>query len=205
MSPRVSDAVAAETRSGIIEAAVRQASMEGLESVTIGRLAGQLNMSKAGVIGPFGTKEEMQLAALEEAILMFTADVWTPVEKIEPGMPRLEAVCESWLDHLMGDTFPGGCFLTQSATEFDGRPGPVRDRVANYSSLWEKVLARDARIAVNKGDLPVGTDPSQVAFEIGSIAQGVNQAKQLRRRTDARKRGRLAIRRILSPDRHHSP
>lgn len=176
---------------------MNQASIEGLESVTIGRLAGQLNMSKAGVIGPFGTKEQIQLAALEEAIAMFTADVWTPVENVEPGMPRLRATCESWLDHLIGDTFPGGCFLTQSATEFDGRPGPVRDRVAEYSALWERVLARDVKIAVKAGDLPAGTDPDQVAFEIGSIAQGVNQARQLRHQKNAKKRGQAAIQRIL--------
>ena len=131
--------------------------------MTIGRLAGRLEMSKAGVIGPFGSKEQIQLAAFEAAKEVFRDEVWEPAAGAEPGLPRLEAICEAWLAHLCGDAFPGGCFLTQAAAEFDGRPGAVRDAVESTSRLWEGVLARDAAIAVEHGDLPAGTDPDQVA------------------------------------------
>lgn len=200
MSPRASASAAAETRSGIVEAAVDQASVEGLESVTIGRLAGKLEMSKAGVIGPFGSKERLQLATLEAAIDRFRHDVWEPVEGEEPGLKRLEAICDAWLKHLTGNTFPGGCFLTQTAAEFDGREGPVRDRIADYSRLWEKVLAKETRTAVENGELPKGTDPGQVAFELNALAQGTNQAIQLRGEAGARDRGRRAMRRAIGLD-----
>lgn len=200
MSPRASASAAAETRSGIVEAAVNQASVEGLESVTIGRLAGKLEMSKAGVIGPFGSKENLQLATLDAAIGRFRRDVWEPVEDLEPGLTRLEAVCEAWLKHLTGKTFPGGCFLTQTAAEFDGREGPVRDKIADYSRLWEKVLAKEVRTAVANGELPGDTDPGQVAFELNALAQGTNQAIQLRGESDARKRGRRAMNRAIGID-----
>ena len=200
MSPRASASAAAETRSGIVEAAVNQASVEGLESVTIGRLAGRLEMSKAGVIGPFGSKENLQLATLDAAIGRFRRDVWEPVEDLEPGLTRLEAVCEAWLKHLTGKTFPGGCFLTQTAAEFDGREGPVRDKIADYSRLWEKVLAKEVRTAVADGELPGDTDPGQVAFELNALAQGTNQAIQLRGESDARKRGRRAMNRAIGID-----
>lgn len=197
MSPRASASAAAETRTGIIDAAVRQASLEGLESVTIGRLAGSLEMSKAGVIGPFGTKRQIQLAALESAIEIFRRKVWEPSSKAETGLPRLMAITDAWLEYLTGEVFPGGCFLTQAAAEFDGRPGEVRDAVDRTLRLWEGVLEHEVEVAVGKGELPENTDPAQVAFEIHAIAQGVNQARQLRSDPKARDRGAAAFRRIL--------
>jgi len=197
MSPRASASAAAETRTGIIDAAVKQASMEGLESLTIGRLAGQLEMSKAGVIGPFGTKEQIQLAALDSAIEIFRLRVWKPASQADSGLPRLRAITEAWLDYLTGDIFPGGCFLTQAAAEFDGRPGELRNAIDRTLRLWEGVLEHEAEVGVEKGELPEGTDPGQVAFEIHAIAQGVNQARQLRSDPNARDRGEAAFGRIL--------
>jgi len=176
---------------------VATASREGLEAVTIGRLAEQLDMSKAGVIGPFGSKEELQLETFRAAVAMFTRDVWDPASVAEPGLPRLEAICDSWINHLSGTTFPGGCFLTQAAAEFDGRPGRVRTEVEDVSRFWERVLAAEAKTAVKNGDLPADTDPRQIAFELDAIAQGTNQAIQLRGEKDAAKRGRRAMRRVL--------
>jgi len=200
MSPRSSASAAAATRAGIVDATVAHAALEGLESVTIGRLAERLDMSKAGVIGPFGTKEQLQLAALESAIAIFRRAVWEPAADAEQGLARLEAIAEAWLSYLAHDVFPGGCFLTQAAAEFDGRTGPVRAAIEQTSRLWEKVLRREAEIAVQRGEIPQGTDPSQIAFELGAIAQGVNQARQLRGEPDAAERGRLAMRRVVRLD-----
>ncbi|MGK2931202.1 MAG: TetR/AcrR family transcriptional regulator [Solirubrobacterales bacterium] len=197
MSPRASATAAAVTREGIVKASVATASREGLEAVTIGRLAQRLDMSKAGVIGPFGSKEELQLETFRAAVAMFTRDVWDPASGAEPGLPRLRAICDCWIDHLAGDTFPGGCFLTQAAAEFDGRPGRVRTEVEDASRLWERVLAAEAWTAVKNGDLPEDTDPGQVAFELDAIAQGTNQALQLRGEKNAADRGRRAMYRVL--------
>lgn len=200
MSPRSSATAAARTRAEILDAAVGHASLEGLEAITIGRLADRLEMSKAGVIGPFGTKEKLQLATLESAFAVFRREVWDPVTKAESGLARLEVLTESWLSYLSRDVFPGGCFLTQAAAEFDGREGPVRTAIEQTSRLWEGVLRREAVVAIERGELPAGTDPAQVAFELGAIAQGVNQARQLRREEEAFDRGRRAMRRALGLD-----
>ena len=97
-----------------------------------------------------------------------------------PGLERLTAICDAWLAHLGGGSFPGGCFITAAAAEFDGRPGPVRDAVNSTLTLWLRVLAREARTAVRERRAAPGTDPRQVAFELNSIAMGVNQGLQLR-------------------------
>src|SRR3954462_4353988 len=121
--PRRSNAEAAQTRASIIDRAVRTASIEGLEGVTIGRLADDLGMSKAGVIGHFGNKTDLQRAALQEARRIFTAEVWTPAEAKPDGLPRLRAVCDAWIGHITHSPFPGGCFMCTAATEWDSREG----------------------------------------------------------------------------------
>lgn len=197
MSPRRSAAEAAETREAIVSRAVAVASTDGLEGLTIGRLAGDLSMSKAGVIGHFGSKERLQLAALEEAIAIFTRTVWEPLARRPPGRARLLAISDAWVAHLESGIFPGGCFLTAASTEFDGRRGPVRDRVAEALGLWRAVIEHDVRVAVKAGELPDGTDPAQVWFEWNALAMGLNQALQLFADDGAPARARRAMRRAV--------
>src|SRR3954471_24192764 len=115
--PRRSNAEAARTRAAIIDRAVQTASVEGLEGVTIGRLADDLGMSKAGVIGQFGTKTQLQRGALDSARERFTRDVLGPAEGMERGLERLLTICDSWVAHVSLPAFPGGCFFTAASCE----------------------------------------------------------------------------------------
>jgi AcrR family transcriptional regulator len=198
MTPRRSAAEAADTRAAIVERAVELSSTDGLEGLTIGRLAGELRMSKSGVIGHFGSKEALQLAALDAAVARFTRDVWEPVADEPEGLPRLRAIVERWLAHLGAPAFPGGCYLTAAACEFDGRDGPVREAVDRALRRWLRVLEREAGAAVEAGDLPPDTDPAQVAFELNALASGANQELQLRRAPEAMERARRAMLRVLT-------
>jgi AcrR family transcriptional regulator len=197
MSPRRSAAAAAATRDAIVGETVAQASLEGLESVTIGKLAESLSMSKAGVIGHFGNREGLQLAALEAVFESFRHEVWEPAAGAEPGVARLTAIADSWLAYLERGVFPGGCMLTAAAAEFDGRTGPVRDAIEGALSLWLSVLEGEARAAIKRGELPPDSDPAQIAFELNAAAMAVNQALQLRADADAVERGRRAMRRAI--------
>ena len=188
--PRRSAAEALKTRESIVTHAVDVASLEGLEGLTIGRLAGELDMSKAGVIGHFGTKEALQVAALEQAVEIFRREVWDRAEGEEPGLPRLRAIAEAWIGYLERDVFPGGCFLTAASTEWDGREGPVRDVIAGSLDLWRRVLAHEARTAGFD-------DPDQIAFELSGVAVALNQALQLFGDRAAPERARRAAERIL--------
>lgn len=195
MSPRNSAKDALATRDAILVEAVDRASIEGLEGITIGNLASALRMSKAGVIGKFGSKEELQLATLESAVARFTQAVWEPASRKPEGIERLRAIARSWISYLEGDVFPGGCFLTAASTEFDGRPGRVRDEVRATVVLWHRVLAREAKLAIAAGELE--GDPAQIAFEMNGVAMAVNQALQLGHDKSAARRGRTAMKRIL--------
>jgi AcrR family transcriptional regulator len=196
--PRSSVAEANRTREAIVDRAVAVASKEGLEGLTIGRLAGDLDMSKAGLIGHFGSKERLQLAALEAAIEIFRREVWEPAEKHRPGIRRLQALCDAWVSYIERRVFPGGCFFAAAATEFDDRDGPVRDELAAEASRWRRVLKREIRTAVEDGDLPEGTDAEQLAMELNGVMLVFNHDVRLLRDPKAADRARRAMRRILS-------
>jgi AcrR family transcriptional regulator len=181
-----------------VDRAVSVASVEGLEGLTIGRLATDLDMSKAGLIRHFGSKQELQRVAFEEATARFREVVWEKAEAAAPGLPRLLAIAKAWSAYIDKPIFPGGCFLAATSSEFDGRPGPVHDLVAETSTRWLKTLARDARVAVEAGDLPPATDPAQVAYELNALAMGANHARQLHGDRRAGSRCLQAMKRVLA-------
>ena len=199
MSPRNSAEGAAVTRESIVSLAVERGSIDGLEGITIGTLASELGMSKAGVVGRFGSKEALQLAAVAEAVEIYRREIWDRASSSPPGIARLRTIASEWISYLERDVFPGGCFMTAAAAEFDGRPGAVHDAIDDALGLWDRVLRNEAAIALADGELPAGTDPAQVAFEMNAIAMGVNQARQLRADRQAGRRGREAFARLLGP------
>ena len=199
MSPRHSAEDAQRTRTAIVEFGTQQASIEGLEGLTIGRLASSLGLSKAGVIGPFGSKETLQLEVLEEAVRIFIRRVWKPVAKLPPGRSRLLAISEHWIDYLADCPLPGGCFITTASTEWDARDGPLRDAVAQAQGRWLDTLRADAEVAIRAGELPGDTHPAEVAFELNGIAMSLNQAIQLFRDDTAPDRARRSVARVLAP------
>lgn len=168
-----------DTRQTILRRAADMASVEGLEGLTVGNLAAALGMSKAGVMGHFGSKLELQLATLAYAAEVFRTEVWLPVEHVSEGMPRLLAICRTWMSYAGRPAFPGGCFLTSASYEFDNRPGEVHDALAGHLRRWHDRLTGEIRIAVASGDLPTGIDPEQVSYTLEAIAARVSPAFEL--------------------------
>src|SRR3954469_8968135 len=198
---RRSVADAARTRAAILDRSVALASVEGLEGLTLGRLAADLQMSKAGVLGHFGTKEDLQLAALGAARAVYRREVWERAASATPGRARLLTIADAWLSYLARDVFPGGCFVAAASCEFDDRPGRVRDAVVAMHREWLGVLAREASIAIKNGELPRATDPEDVAFGLNAIAMGVNQSRRLLGDAAAPERGWRAMRALLGAPR----
>jgi AcrR family transcriptional regulator len=177
-------------RDAILERAVEVASEEGLEGLTIGRLSSELGLSKSGLFGHFGSKEELQLAAVDAASAIFLREVIEPALSEPEGPPRLRAYCDRWVGYLERKVFSGGCFFAAASTEFDGRPGPVRDRLRDGQRAWLAELAKQAKLAgVN--------DPDQLVFEVYSLVVGANVSDQLFEDERAFAHARTAIERLL--------
>jgi AcrR family transcriptional regulator len=182
------------TRRAILTAAVNIASVEGLEGLTIGRLASHLDMSKSGLFAHFGSKEELQISTVRAAAAIFVHRVIRPAEeRHEPGIARLRAVLDMWLDYMERGTFAGGCFFANATIEMDGRPGPVRDAIATQMTSWAGLLAGYTREAMERGELAPDTDPEQLAFELDALGTAVNSGWQLHEDAAVFDRGRRAI------------
>jgi AcrR family transcriptional regulator len=158
----------AGTRTTILSRALDIASVDGLEGLTIGRLAGELEMSKSGVFAHFGSKQELQLATVGAAAKRFWEAVIEPALKVPDGAPRLRAMADAYLAHLEDDDYyPGGCFWAATSVEYDDRPGPVREAVAGALDAWLGELERQSRIAGSP-------DSGRFAFELYSVVMGAN-------------------------------
>jgi AcrR family transcriptional regulator len=199
VSPRATAADAARTRAAILDRAVLRASVEGFEAVSIGTLATDLGMSKAGVIGPFGTKTELQLATLDRGAELFRREVWDPAAELPAGRVRLRAVIARWHAYLALCPLPGGCLMTTAMVEWDTRPGPVRDAVAAFQRRWLRTLAADGDVAIRAGELPAEPGPEQLAFELNGISLSLNLALRLWEDPAASDRARAAAERLLGP------
>ena len=181
------------TRRAILESAVHIASAEGLEGLTIGRLATDLSMSKSGLFAHFGSKEELQVATVEAARAIFIHEVIKPAFDAPEGLPRLWKLCDIWLSYVQKGVFRGGCFFAAVAAEFDSRPGPVRDRIADIMKEWLTALSNTILEAQNVGHLDKNIDATQLAFEFNSLELGANWSFQLYGDPKAFERAREAI------------
>jgi AcrR family transcriptional regulator len=200
MSPaRRKRAPGERSRSRIVARAAQLATVQGLEGLSIGRLAVATGLAKSSVYALFGSKEELQLATINAARDSFITEVVTPaVEATEPGRERLLALCEGYLSYVERRVFPGGCFFVAASAEVGGRPGRVHDEVARIQRQWRDLLEGQARTAAENGELPGGTDPGQLAFELGVILAGTNIVSVLHNDFVVVDRARSAIRSRLS-------
>ena len=183
------------TRESILDTAVQLATVEGLDGITIGRLANELGMSKSGLFAHFGSKEELQLATIDKAREIFVETVITPAREADRGLPRLEALMDNWLGYMRREVFTGGCFFDAVRGEYNSRPaGPVRDAVWKDFADWSQILVNRVMSAQAQGHLDPQADPRQVAYELDALGGAANTRFQLDRDEAWFDRARTAIR-----------
>ena len=162
----------AATRAAILDRGVDLASAEGLEALSIGRLASDLGMSKSGLFAHFGSKQDLQLAIVDAAAMRFREAVIEPVKEAPDGAPRLRAMASAYISHLQSNGYSGGCFWAATSAEYDDRPGPVRDAIAGALDAWLAELERQARLAGV-------AEPERLAFELYALVMGANSRYRL--------------------------
>jgi AcrR family transcriptional regulator len=186
------------TRAAIIDAGIAMAQEAGLESLTIGTVADKVGLSKSGVFSRIGSREELQIAVLQEYGRRMTEKALVPALRAPRGLPRLQAIFNGWLDWVRDERVGSSCLFVSGAVEYDDRPGPVRDAVLAGLAEWRRQLGRTVRQAIDEGHLRPDTDPEQVAFELVSIILGVHNDIRLFHDQRAFTRGRTAFERLLS-------
>jgi AcrR family transcriptional regulator len=190
------------TRAAILEAGFRIVSREGLEGLTIGTLAQATGLSKSGLFAHFGSREDLLLAVLARGQEEFVRVVVNPALAKPRGLPRLKALFANWIDWTESADLPGGCPMIGGATEFDDKPGPVRDALAAGQRAWIETLNRAIRQAIEQGQLAPGTDAEQISFEMFGLALVVHHHRRLLGSERARARALQALDALIE---RHTP
>ena len=191
-----------QTRTAVLEAAVALASVDGLEAMSLARLADAAGVSKSGLFAHWPDKEILQLAVIEQAVRQWMEEVVRPALSAPRGIRRLWALHERRLAFYAAGTLPGRCFFVATEAEFDDRPGPVRDALAAAIGDWYRLIRTVAAQAVELGELRADTDISQLAFEIqalGEAAVTTSRLLQTEQGTAFSRRAVLSRLRALSP------
>jgi AcrR family transcriptional regulator len=192
-----------KTRQDILRTSIDIASAEGLEGLSIGRLASELKMSKSGLFAHFGSKEELQLATLETASRMFVSEVVRPTEKIDHGLPRLIALVDAWIRSVDNTCNRGGCFFYAVSAEMDDRPGRVRDLISRLTRDWIETLTKEMKLAIRLGELERSCDAELVIFQLHGFVQEGNWLRRLHKNSQAFQMTRESVYRTL--DQHATP
>lgn len=188
----------ARTHEAILEASAKLASVEGINGLTIGRLAEELGVSKSGLFAHFGSKEALQLETIEAAQAIFDREVMQPAYAAPAGRPRLEALFAAFFSYLERDVFPGGCFFAGLLADEDARSGPVHEVTERIEREWLDDMARLVREAQELGHLRKDVDAEQLAFELDAFLELANYHFVLFRDLAVLERGRVAVAERLS-------
>ena len=182
------------TRRLVLRRTVDIASVEGLDALSLGRIATELDLSKSGVFALFGSKQELQLATVREAARIVADQVVRPAAATPPGVGRVWRLCDLWLTYSQGRVFPGGCFFYEVIAEFDARSGPVHDAVLTAQRDWMSQVEGTITGACAVGELRTGTDVAQLAFELVALMETANVISVLHGDTEtAYRRARTAV------------
>lgn len=185
------------SRSAVMRLAVDIASVEGLEGLSIGTLATGAKLSKSGVVALFGSKEQLQLAAIEAAREIFITAIIAPALAVKGGRARLDALLEGWIQYSENRIFAGGCFFAAAMAEVGSRPGVLRDAVADHMEAWADTLHRVITRAVDHGELEPVAEIDQLVFEIRALLDGANTDSLLTGSSEPYARVRVALKRLL--------
>ena len=184
-----------QTRAAILDAALDLASRDGLEGLTIGLIAERMQMSKSGVFAHFGSREDLQIAVVQEYHRRFEEEVFLPSLKQPRGLPRLSAMYAGWVKRHTRE-IDSGCMYISGAVEYDDRPGPIRDELLSMVMAWQKALLRAARQAIREGHLLDDTDAEQLVFEMRAMVLALHHDARFigdRRAVDRIERGYLRL------------
>jgi AcrR family transcriptional regulator len=180
------------SRNAILNEAAHLATVEGIEGLSISRLADAVGMSKSGLFAHFGSKEELQLATIETATATFNELVVDPALAAPTGLERLEQLTANFL-YYVDKVYPGGCFFASVSAEMDTRPGAVRDRTVELQDYWHKLLEQAVRDAQAEGDISLTEEAEQLAFELNSFLYLANSEFVVTGTRIPLERGRRAI------------
>ena len=185
-----------QTKAVIVDAALALAAQIGLEGLSIGAVAELTKMSKSGVFAHFGSREELQISVVREYHARFEQEVFFPALEAPRGLPRLRAMFANWMKRTSAE-IDSGCIYISGASEFDDRPGPVRDALVESVSIWQAAVLRAIVQAKSEGHLRADADERQLAFEIHGLILALHYEARFLKNPDSITRANAGFENIL--------
>ena len=186
-----------QTHQAILDRAVKLASIEGVNQITLGRLAHATGVSKSGVYAHFKSKERLQMEIIQAAAEIYEREVIQPGLQAEDGLPRLINLYEAFMSYVEREVFPGGCFFAGLISEFDAQSGPVHEAVIAGHREWEGLVVSLIQDAQQRGEIDSGVDPAFLAFQLDAVKDHANFLYTLYRSPELLQRGRQSIRHLI--------
>ena len=186
-----------QTKAAILDVAVVLASLDGLEGLTIARIAERMSMSKSGVFAHFGSREDLQIEVVCEYHRRFEEEVFMPAIREERGLPRLLKLFGNWIVRVTQE-IDSGCIYISGAVEYDERDGPVRDQLVQSVKAWMTALVKATQHSVELGQLRKDTDPKQLVFEMHGLILALHHDARFLKQRGAVERARKGFDRLIS-------
>ena len=180
-----------KTKQIILQHAAARASILGLNGLSIGQLAQELNMSKSGLFGHFSSKKTLQIEVLETIAEQFRNEVIRPALKKPRGPERLRALFDNWLRWAATTNAErNGCPFFAASTELDDREGAVREKLVVILQQWLEVLETTLRLGQESEVFGQNLDTRARAQELYGLMLGFHSFFRLFKDTEAEARAR---------------
>ena len=162
------------TREAIVREAVSLATLHGLEGLSIGDLAGALDMSKSGVYAHFGSKQDLQLATVDEAGRIFQAEVIEPALAAAPGLDQLDRAVRRLLRPPRAAHAPRRLLLRRGRAGDGHPPGSGQGADRRVPERLTALIRQFVVTALERRELPTDEDPDALTFELNGIILAAN-------------------------------
>jgi AcrR family transcriptional regulator len=161
----------------IVDGAMRMVASEGLEALSIGRLAKALHMSKSGLFVHFGSKEKLQAAVVERAGDIFAGHVLEPADAVKAGIERVWALCDYWLEFVENRVLPGGYFFTGAFFVSAQQHSFLARRIRDVVEEWVTALRKAVDEARHRFELRIDANAKRTAFELNGLLLGAQWSR----------------------------
>ncbi|MBX7229616.1 MAG: TetR/AcrR family transcriptional regulator [Burkholderiaceae bacterium] len=186
-----------QTKAAIVDVAVALASLDGLEGLTIARIAERMSMSKSGVFAHFGSREDLQIEVVREYHRRFEEEVFMPAIREKRGLPRLLRLFDNWVMRVTQE-IDSGCIYISGAVEYDEREGPVREQLVESVKTWLNALLKAVQQSVELRQLRSDTEPKQLVFEMHGLILALHHDARFLKQRAAVERAKKGFERLIA-------
>lgn len=144
---------------------------DGYGGSTLDRVAAELGVTKPTLCRTLGEKEAIFAAALEEYHRAYIAPAEAHLEQAATLREALTGVFAVFVERILNEDLPAGCFLGDSAMVGGFGTGRIADTIDRLQGRLATLVQQRVETAINDGELePTSSAESVVPYILGQIS-----------------------------------